>query len=718
MLGANRPQTKILANGITSTYGFDNDSRLTSMAWAQADGSDIHYTYDVLGRVIEKKARDGQLTDYQYDDDSRLQRVDYADGTYVAYTYYDNGGLHTVTDSNGTMTYSYDDVNRMASIDGVEANDTQQFGYDDLFNLTSFSDPRYGSVSYQYDYDKNRLWKLTGPDSKTTEYSYTLDNFEQLAQIKYPNNTEINYQYDTQHRLTDVINQVTGSSVFASYHYDHDYGGLLRSKLTYEDGRNISYLYDANQRLKNADLVDASSTPLRSDTYDYDLVGNRTSMTRGGSSQTYHPDDLNQLNWRTAALGSGTQSINLTGTVTDNLSPFQMTLNDNPVTVNTDGSYSVPVTLSPGENIFKLIATDQANNPSSIVRHVFYGVDTAWIYDERGNVEQKQDKLSNTIEQFTHNARNQLSSFTRTVNSSQTETASYGYNALGWRTRKTVNGTQTNYIYDMDNILLEQDASHTTIASYVNGPGIDHPISMTRGGQTYYYHFDGLGSVVALTDSTGSVVQRYEYDAYGNITSEQDKNFENPYTYTSRERDKESGLYYYRARYYDPSIGRFMEEDPIRLRGGINMYSYVLNNPINGIDPLGLIVVFTGNSTTQMALRTAYDNVGTTDRGRQLETTLENSSTTYTITNQQNGDAYYDPRTHTISIDPNFHPMTFVDTGSSCGVQPAPTDAIMGHELGHAATGTLDDGPGNMNNVNQNENPIRKQLNEPLRTQY
>jgi hypothetical protein len=88
------------------------------------------------------------------------------------------------------------------------------------------------------------------------------------------------------------------------------------------------------------------------------------------------------------------------------------------------------------------------------------------------------------------------------------------------------------------------------------------------------------------------------------------------------------------------------------------------------------------------------------------------------ITNQQNGKAYFDPNTHTISVDPNFHPPTHVDTGNACAIEPALTDAISGHEIGHAATGALDNGPGNMNNVNQNENPIRKALGEPLRTQY
>ncbi len=112
---------------------------------------------------------------------------------------------------------------------------------------------------------------------------------------------------------------------------------------------------------------------------------------------------------------------------------------------------------------------------------------------------------------------------------------------------------------------------------------------MIRGGQTYYYHADGLESIIAITDSAGNVVQRYEYDSFGAITYTQEATFKQPYTYTGREYDDESGLYYYRARYNDSKIGRFISEDPIGFNGGdVNFYAYVGNNPVNFVDPLGL----------------------------------------------------------------------------------------------------------------------------------
>lgn len=136
---------------------------------------------------------------------------------------------------------------------------------------------------------------------------------------------------------------------------------------------------------------------------------------------------------------------------------------------------------------------------------------------------------------------------------------------------------------------MEYDGANTLQARYTHGPGIDEPIAVTKGANTYFYHQDGLGSVTDLTDSAGATAKSYSYDAYGTIL-ESPGTVDQPYTYTGREFDAETGLYYYRARYYDAMTGRFLQNDPIGFRGGdVNLFSYVRNNPSNFIDPKGTI---------------------------------------------------------------------------------------------------------------------------------
>ena len=142
-----------------------------------------------------------------------------------------------------------------------------------------------------------------------------------------------------------------------------------------------------------------------------------------------------------------------------------------------------------------------------------------------------------------------------------------------------------NYLYDGANIVTELNASGAVVASYTQGAGIDEPLAMRRGGYISYYHADGLGSVTSLTNTNAQPVATYVYDSFGNTTATE--GIFNPFRYTGREQDPETGLYYYRARYYDPTIGRFLSEDPIGFRGGINKYAYVGNRPLNFVDPFG-----------------------------------------------------------------------------------------------------------------------------------
>ena len=165
--------------------------------------------------------------------------------------------------------------------------------------------------------------------------------------------------------------------------------------------------------------------------------------------------------------------------------------------------------------------------------------------------------------------------------------AVYRYDADGRRIEKDVDGTLTRYVYDDDAIALEFDGSNALTARYSHGEAVDQPLVLERGGQSHFYHVDFLGSVRKLTNAAGTVVNTYDTDAYGNFETRSEA-VANPYTYTAREFDAESGLHFYRARYYDPVMGRFISEDPIGLESGdVNSYRYVFNNPVMLVDPKG-----------------------------------------------------------------------------------------------------------------------------------
>jgi len=180
------------------------------------------------------------------------------------------------------------------------------------------------------------------------------------------------------------------------------------------------------------------------------------------------------------------------------------------------------------------------------------------------------------------------------IQASNAETAvTYTYDAIGRRLTRTHDGETTRYVYSGWQVIEERDGTGTLQAAYTWANGIDHPVRMVKDGNTYYYQQDALGNVTALTDSSGNLIERYEYDAFGGPTIYDSEGEEldepmQPYLFTCREYDATTGLYDYRTRSYSPELGRFLQPDTIDFAGGdVNLYRYVSNRPVTLSDPTG-----------------------------------------------------------------------------------------------------------------------------------
>jgi RHS repeat-associated protein len=333
----------------------------------------------------------------------------------------------------------------------------------------------------------------------------------------------------------------------AAYVYD---ALSRRTSVSLTNGTVTSYSYDAaSQVTAISHQLAATSALINQAAYTYNAVGNRTSLTDRRGPQAFGYDNLDRLISASHPL----------------LATPQAFAYDPVGNRTTNGSL---------HNAGNQLTADAAHTYS---------------YDANGNLTRKTLTANGNYTQYTYDAENRLIQVQEFAagSSMPIATSTYRYDGLGRRIEKVANGQTKRYIYDGEDILLEYDGTNTLVARYTHGPGIDEPIAVTKGGSTFFYHQDGLGTVTDLTDSGGAPAKSYAYDAYGNIL-ESPGALDQPYTYTGREIDAETGLYYYRARSYDPRTGRFLQKDPIGLVGGGNLYRYVGSNPVLLSDSLGL----------------------------------------------------------------------------------------------------------------------------------
>jgi RHS repeat-associated protein len=337
------------------------------------------------------------------------------------------------------------------------------------------------------------------------------------------------YKYDKASQLLSLVNRLNADTI-SKYNYQYDPVGN-RIKMLEKVGVD-SFTYDVLYRLTGAIHPQPSNPP---ENFDYDGVGNRITSH---ISTNYTYDSANRL------------------------------LEDDQYQYRYDKNGNLVWKMSKASKKLKMLKSKSRG-----------GFDRGVIKEE--------ERTSGDSVVYLWNAENTLLGFVEYHLGDSAKMVSYKYDGLGRRIEKKVDTLVTKYVYDNEDIIFELDGNDSVVAIYTHGPGIDEPISVQRNGGKYYYHQDGLGSVTCITDTLGNVINTYLYDSFGNI-KQKTGGLENPYTYTGREWDEESGIFYYRARYYDPRIGRFLSPDPIRLPKSMNSFWYVSNNSTNLSDPFGL----------------------------------------------------------------------------------------------------------------------------------
>ena len=503
------------------------------------------YQYDSADRLSSVTNAMGQTTEYRYDANGRVYRIIGALGNIAAEkTYTPNGQLKDIKDANGNITnYGYDDFDRLSKTLYPDGS-FETFTYDAVGNLTQKRTRAGDIITYQYD-DLNRLITKSFPGPENTDYVYDLTG--RLVEVTDFNGT-LHYDLDADGRLAKVT--YPGNKA-VQYEYD-DNGN--RTRLTYPDGFFITYHYDELNRL--IEVLAQGSTSLAR--YEYDALTRRIRLTYGnGTFCTYAYEIDNDL-------------ISLDHQFLGSSSSFSYTYDNN--------GNCTSFTSSDDRFVYTPPTSYQLDYVSNVLNQYTTVGGTSFTFDGNGNL------TSDGVNTYIYDTENRMIQVI-----TPEHTATYVYDYAGRRIAKTVDSKTIYYIYDGAHVIMEYDSNGQMLRRYAYGPGIDQPIILMTPTAEYFYHFDGLGSVIALSDSPGNVVETYAYSPYGKVS--QASSVGNTYFYTGRFYDYETGLYYYRARNYDPELGRFLQIDPEGYRADMNLYVYVENNPVNFVDPLGRDVV-------------------------------------------------------------------------------------------------------------------------------
>ncbi len=635
---ADRNTTVIDPAGGVTTFVYNDQSQIIKMRDPienkEHNGNVFEMEYDRNGNRTKLVMPDGSTRTTDYDADGRITKETDENNNSTLYTYNEFGFLTSVTDAeDNTWSYNYDNHSNLISVKDSRGNITK-YSYDKLGRCISTTLP-LGQTAYT-EYDKmGRVVETTDYNGNKTTYTFDKKT-GYLTQKSTADNT-IEYSYDKKGRLSSVEDK-NGTTSFA---YEDTMGELI--KKTLPNGEYISYDYDV------AGQITKITTPYAFTEYKYDDVGRITRvLDRNGVATVYEYDEngnrtaVKYANGQTMTYSYDAQNRLVEENITNGsqvVASYKYTLGkagerlkveelDRTVEYSYDKTYKLISESVNGETV-----SYEYDAFGNRIKKLANGTEIVYTYDKNnrliqaGNEVYSYDNNGNLLSQtggetekfFTYDSENRIIR-AKTTSGNGVTIETYEYDYAGNRIAATANEvTRTEYLvddYGLATVLAEKRDGNIT--TYTYGQEL---ISLHRADDKKYYLFDGHGSVRALADENGNITDTYTYDAFGELTDKTGTT-ENSFLYCGEQYDANTGFYYLRARYMDPSVGRFVTMDPYTGSlfdpMSLHKYLYANSNPIMYTDPTGYFSLLEMNASE--AIDKIIDSAPTINYARLFDT--------------------------------------------------------------------------------------------------